>query len=153
MAITGDNGNNVLDGTKGNDLIKGLDGDDSLNGKDGHDTLIGMEGNDTLLGNIGNDTVDGKQGADVLSGGAGFDSADYRFEAGWYYGLPELTRERYRGERRISNPGCYATAMQLALAPVAELLDGPAQCFGVSGYSVPARPRATRTIPRSCATT
>ena len=62
-------------------------------------------------------------------------SADNRFDDGWYYGLPELTRERYRGERRISNPGCYATAMQLALAPVAELLDGPAQCFGVSGYS------------------
>ena len=62
-------------------------------------------------------------------------SADYRFDDDWYYGLPELTRERYRGERRISNPGCYATAMQLALAPVVALLDGPAQCFGVSGYS------------------
>ena len=62
-------------------------------------------------------------------------SADYRFDDAWYYGLPELTRTRYRGERRISNPGCYATAMQLALAPVVDLLDGPAQCFGVSGYS------------------
>ena len=62
-------------------------------------------------------------------------SADYRFDDGWFYGLPELTRARYRGERRISNPGCYATAMQLALAPVAPLLDGPAQCFGVSGHS------------------
>ena len=30
-------------------------------------------------------------------------SADYRFDEGWYYGLPELTRSRYRGERRISN--------------------------------------------------
>ncbi|MFB9068010.1 N-acetyl-gamma-glutamyl-phosphate reductase [Pseudofulvimonas gallinarii] len=62
-------------------------------------------------------------------------SADYRFDDRWFYGLPELTRARYRGERRISNPGCYATAMQLALAPVVALLDGPAQCFGVSGYS------------------
>lgn len=62
-------------------------------------------------------------------------SADYRFDAGWHYGLPELTRDRYAGERRISNPGCYATAMQLALAPVRDLLDGPAQCFGVSGWS------------------
>lgn len=62
-------------------------------------------------------------------------SADYRFDDGWYYGLPELTRARYRGERRISNPGCYATAMQLAIAPMRDLLDGPAQCFGVSGYS------------------
>ncbi len=62
-------------------------------------------------------------------------SADYRFDDGWYYGLPELTRRRYRGERRISNPGCYATAMQLAIAPMRDLLQGPAQCFGVSGYS------------------
>ncbi len=62
-------------------------------------------------------------------------SADYRFDDGWYYGLPELTRPCYLGERRISNPGCYATAMQLAIAPMLDLLEGPAQCFGVSGYS------------------
>jgi len=61
--------------------------------------------------------------------------ADHRFDSNWYYGLPELTRERYRGERRIANPGCYATAMQLALWPVRELLAAPPQCFGVSGYS------------------
>ncbi len=62
-------------------------------------------------------------------------SADHRFDGNWYYGLPELTRESYQGERRISNPGCYATAMQLAIAPVLDLLAGPPQCFGVSGYS------------------
>lgn len=62
-------------------------------------------------------------------------SADHRFDDAWYYGLPELTRAAYRGQKRISNPGCYASAMQLALAPVRELLEGPAQCFGVSGYS------------------
>ncbi len=62
-------------------------------------------------------------------------SADYRFDDSWYYGLPELTRTRYRGERRISNPGCYATAMQLTVAPMCDLLEGPVQCFGVSGYS------------------
>ena len=62
-------------------------------------------------------------------------SADYRFDDAWYYGLPELTRRDYRGERRISNPGCYATAMQLALAPMRDVLAGPSQCFGVSGYS------------------
>ena len=27
-------------------------------------------------------------------------SADYRFDEGWYYGLPELTRGQYRGQRR-----------------------------------------------------
>ncbi len=62
-------------------------------------------------------------------------SADYRFDDGWFYGLPELTRSHYRGQPRISNPGCYATAMQLAIAPMLALLDGPVQCFGVSGYS------------------
>ena len=62
-------------------------------------------------------------------------SADYRFDDRWYYGLPELTRERWRGERRISNPGCYATAMELSVAPLKDLLAAPPVCFGVSGYS------------------
>ncbi|EQD60838.1 N-acetyl-gamma-glutamyl-phosphate reductase [mine drainage metagenome] len=62
-------------------------------------------------------------------------SADHRFDDAWYYGLPELTRARYAGQRRISNPGCYATAMQLALAPLREHLAGMPVCFGVSGYS------------------
>src|SRR5690606_29380590 len=29
-------------------------------------------------------------------------SADHRFDEGWYYGLPELTRARHHGQRRIS---------------------------------------------------
>jgi N-acetyl-gamma-glutamyl-phosphate reductase len=62
-------------------------------------------------------------------------SADYRFDPAWYYGLPELTRGQWRGERRISNPGCYATAMQLSIAPLKDLLGAPPVCFGVSGYS------------------
>lgn len=62
-------------------------------------------------------------------------SADYRFNPDWYYGLPELTRKQYRGQKRISNPGCYATAMQLAIAPLRGALSGPVQCFGVSGFS------------------
>jgi N-acetyl-gamma-glutamyl-phosphate reductase len=62
-------------------------------------------------------------------------SADYRFDDSWYYGLPELYRDKYRGQRHISNPGCYATAMQLAIAPLRDLLAAPPTCFGVSGYS------------------
>lgn len=62
-------------------------------------------------------------------------SADFRFDSHWYYGLPELNRQDYRGQKRISNPGCYATAMQLAIAPMWDCLSGPVQCFGVSGYS------------------
>lgn len=62
-------------------------------------------------------------------------SADYRFDAAWLYGLPELTRTHATQHKRIANPGCYATAMQLAIAPMLDALGGPVQCFGVSGYS------------------
>ena len=62
-------------------------------------------------------------------------SADYRFDEAWYYGLPELTRDAYAGQTQISNPGCYASAMQFAIAPMRGQLAGPVQCFGVSGWS------------------
>jgi len=62
-------------------------------------------------------------------------SADYRFDPAWAYGQPERFAERLAGARRIANPGCYATAAQLALAPLADLLAGMPAAFGVSGYS------------------
>lgn len=68
-------------------------------------------------------------------------SADHRFApsaSGWIYGQPERNRAALRdarAPRRIANPGCYATAAQLALAPLVPLLEGPAHVFGVSGYS------------------
>jgi N-acetyl-gamma-glutamyl-phosphate reductase len=62
-------------------------------------------------------------------------SADYRFDPEWAYGLPELFRERLMGARRIANPGCYATVMQIALAPLLPMMDGTPAVFGVSGYS------------------
>lgn len=34
------------------------------------------------------------------------------------YGLPEVNRERIRKARLVANPGCYATAVQLALLPL-----------------------------------
>jgi N-acetyl-gamma-glutamyl-phosphate reductase len=36
------------------------------------------------------------------------------------YGLPEINRERIRMARLVANPGCYATAVQLALLPLVE---------------------------------
>jgi len=36
------------------------------------------------------------------------------------YGLCELNRERIRGARLVANPGCYPTAVQLGLLPLAE---------------------------------
>src|ERR1700754_863181 len=62
-------------------------------------------------------------------------SADYRFDERWYYGLPELYRDRWRGEKQIINPGCYATAIQCSIAPIKDLLAAPPVSFGVSGYS------------------
>lgn len=62
-------------------------------------------------------------------------SADYRFDPAWTYGLTEINRTALRRARRISNPGCYATAMQLALRPLLTLGIGNVHCFGVSGYS------------------
>jgi N-acetyl-gamma-glutamyl-phosphate reductase common form len=62
-------------------------------------------------------------------------SADHRFDPAWAYGLPEHFRDRLRGARRVSVPGCFATAMHLALRPALPFLDGEPRCFGVSGYS------------------
>lgn len=68
-------------------------------------------------------------------------SADYRFDDSgeWVYGLPELAkpREAIAKARKISNPGCYATAAQLAIAPLVEYIpEGQVPAvFGVSGYS------------------
>lgn len=63
-------------------------------------------------------------------------SADYRFDSNWAYGLPELTkRSDIFQATRISNPGCYATAAQLGIAPIVEHLGGEPTVFGVSGYS------------------
>lgn len=36
------------------------------------------------------------------------------------YGLPELFREQIRGKKLIANPGCYTTAVPLALYPALE---------------------------------
>lgn len=53
-------------------------------------------------------------------------STDYRIEDGTHdfvYGLPELNRKRIvRGAKRVANPGCFATAIQLALLPLAKNL-------------------------------
>jgi len=61
-------------------------------------------------------------------------SADHRFDD-WVYGLPELNREKISGARRIANPGCYATAIQLIVAPFLDEVDGVPVVFGVSGHS------------------
>ncbi|MCF6192835.1 MAG: N-acetyl-gamma-glutamyl-phosphate reductase [Kangiellaceae bacterium] len=68
-------------------------------------------------------------------------SADFRFDDNWIYSVPELLQngQCLNGEDsklvKISNPGCYATAMQMALAPLVNRIIGGANCFGISGFS------------------
>jgi len=49
-----------------------------------------------------------------LSGTAHFKNRDF------VYGLPELNREGIRKAKHIANPGCFATAIQLGLLPLAK---------------------------------
>jgi N-acetyl-gamma-glutamyl-phosphate reductase len=63
--------------------------------------------------------------------------SDFRLDPDWAYGLTELFRRDVLDSRQIANPGCYATAATLALAPLAEagLLDAPVAVDGKSGIS------------------
>jgi N-acetyl-gamma-glutamyl-phosphate reductase len=125
-----------LDGQKVSDHIEGFTGE--LRYENLSHEQVGAKGADAVILALPN----GKAGDLVAALDAQAPatvivdlSADYRFDPLWYYGLPELTRRDYAGQARISNPGCYATAMQLAIAPLLGRLAGPPQCFGVSGYS------------------
>ena len=47
-------------------------------------------------------------------------SQDHRLDPGFVYGLPELNHEKIKPAGKIANPGCFATAIQLALLPLAK---------------------------------
>ncbi|HLU47204.1 MAG TPA: N-acetyl-gamma-glutamyl-phosphate reductase [Planctomycetota bacterium] len=53
------------------------------------------------------------------------------------YGLTELNREALRGARLIANPGCFATGLILALAPLARagVLPSEVPAVGITGSS------------------
>jgi len=61
------------------------------------------------------------------------------FQAEAVYGCPELHRDAIRGARLIANPGCYATSIILALAPLLQAglvdLDHGIVCDAKSGVS------------------
>ena len=61
---------------------------------------------------------------------------DYRDESnGYVYGLPEINRERIRNCELLANPGCFATAIQLAVLPlaVAGLLSSEVNVTAITG--------------------
>ncbi|MDQ3027824.1 MAG: N-acetyl-gamma-glutamyl-phosphate reductase, partial [Pseudomonadota bacterium] len=75
-----------------------------------------------------------ESGAKVIDFSADFRIKDKALWEKWYkvahaspgligeavYGLPEINRTRIREARLVANPGCYATAVQLALLPLVE---------------------------------
>ena len=61
---------------------------------------------------------------------------DFRDEScGYVYGLPEINRARTHGATLLANPGCFATAIQLAVLPLAAagLLRGDVQVTAITG--------------------
>lgn len=63
-------------------------------------------------------------------------SQDFRDETnGFVYGLPEMNRERIVKADKIANPGCFATALQLAIIPAAKagIIDGPVEVTALTG--------------------
>lgn len=61
---------------------------------------------------------------------------DFRDEScGYVYGLPEINRPRIAEARKVANPGCFATAIQLALLPLAASgsLEGRVHTTGITG--------------------
>lgn len=77
--------------------------------------------------------------------------ADFRCDPAWQYGLSEIFPTEIRAARRVANPGCYATGIQLALWPVRHALRGAAVAFGVSGYSGAGRTPSPRNDPQRLA--
>lgn len=65
-------------------------------------------------------------------------SQDFRLKAvagDFVYGLPELNRELIMRAHHVANPGCFATAIQLALLPLAaaQKLSGTVHIHAVTG--------------------
>lgn len=63
-------------------------------------------------------------------------SQDYRDESnGFVYGLPEVNRERIKKATKLANPGCFATAIQIGLLPLAAkgLIKGEVHTNGITG--------------------
>lgn len=65
-------------------------------------------------------------------------STDYRHKRlgnDFVYGLPELNKEEIKEAKHVANPGCFATAIQLALLPLAKagLLNSEVHVNAITG--------------------
>jgi N-acetyl-gamma-glutamyl-phosphate reductase len=76
-------------------------------------------------------------------------SRDFRIEDGshdFVYGLPELNRKRMvRGAMHVANPGAFATAIELALLPLAKnlLINSAIHVTAITGFSGSAVEKST----------
>jgi N-acetyl-gamma-glutamyl-phosphate reductase len=60
-----------------------------------------------------------------------------KLDGTFVYGLPELHREAIKKARYVASPGCFATAIELGLLPLAKAgwLDGAVETVGITGSS------------------
>jgi N-acetyl-gamma-glutamyl-phosphate reductase len=114
-------------------------------GRNGHGGLPGFVANSEafaadaeLVFVCGSLDLDAPDGAVVV-----VDLSGHRFDDGWSYALPELAPP---SGRLIANPGCYATAALLALAPIKDVVDPTSVVVdGKSGISGAGRALQERT--------
>ncbi|MEQ1565826.1 MAG: N-acetyl-gamma-glutamyl-phosphate reductase [Myxococcota bacterium] len=60
-------------------------------------------------------------------------SADHRHAPGWTYGLAEWAAADIARSRRIAVPGCFATAIELSVAPFVGAITGPVCVAAATG--------------------
>ena len=72
--LRGSNLGDTLTGDLGDNMLQGLQGDDFIFGGDGNDRIWGHQGSDSIRGDGGNDIIYGTEGNDSVSGGAGNDT-------------------------------------------------------------------------------
>jgi serralysin len=72
--LRGAAGNDTIEGGSGADMIAGGSGNDQIRGGTDNDRIFGGSGNDTLRGESGDNRVDGGSGTDRVFGGSGDDT-------------------------------------------------------------------------------
>ena len=121
-------------GKKITDVHEGLIGDTDLAFSDGYD----LESIDVLFlcGGHGKSTEFWKENRCPERLRVIDLAQDFRDESnGYVYGLPEVNRHRLSTATKVANPGCFATAIQLSLLPLAAegMIKGDINVTGVTG--------------------
>ena len=121
-AVTGNTGNDILNGTGKADAMYGLAGNDKLSGLAGNDTLDGGSGSDTLAGGTGDDTYLVDIATDLVTEGAGEGTDLVQASLSWTLGA-NVEHLRLTGTGDFKGTG-NALANRLAGNAGANVLDG-----------------------------